>query len=50
MNTIQFNKLSELHNGKTIFFTKTDFIVSDLIEIGKLKKPLIKLIVRGFLI
>jgi hypothetical protein len=37
MNTIQFNKLSELHNGETIFFTKTDFIVSDLVAISKLK-------------
>ncbi len=41
MNTFQFNKLSELHNGKTIFFTKTDFIVSDLIEISKLKNDVI---------
>jgi hypothetical protein len=41
MNTFQYNKLSELHNGKTIFFTKTDFIVSDLIAIGKLKNDVI---------
>jgi hypothetical protein len=41
MNTIQFNKLSELHNGETIFFTKTDFIVSDLVAISKLKNDVI---------
>ena len=41
MNTIQFNKLSELHNGETIFFTKTDFIVSDLVAISKLKTDVI---------
>jgi len=41
MNTFQFNKLSELHDGKNIFFTKTDFIVKDLVAINKLNNEVI---------
>lgn len=41
MNTFQFNKLSELHDGKHIFFTKTDFILNDLVQISKLKNDVI---------
>lgn len=41
MNTFQLNKLSELHDGKKIFFTKTDYIDRDLVTIGTLDNEVI---------
>jgi hypothetical protein len=41
MNTFQFNKLSELHDGYKIFFTKTDYLLEDLVKISKLKHEVI---------
>lgn len=41
MNTIQFNKLSRYHNGKTCFFTKTDFLDKDFEIIKNLNNDVI---------
>jgi len=38
---IQFNRFSELHNGKDIFFCKTDFLEEDFKEIKKTKNNVI---------
>jgi hypothetical protein len=41
MNTIQFNKLSRLHNGKTFFFTKTDYLYDDFKIINSLNNEVV---------
>lgn len=38
---IQLNKFSELHNGSSIFFCKTDFLLDDFATISKIEKPII---------
>lgn len=41
MNVFQLNKLSKYHDGKFIFFTKTDYLRKDFVEISKLKNEVI---------
>jgi hypothetical protein len=41
MNVFQLNKLSKLHDGKNVFFTKTDYLREDFIEISKLDNEVI---------
>lgn len=41
MNVFQLNKLSKLHNGKTIFFTKTDYLDKDFLKISNLENEVI---------
>jgi len=41
MNYIQLNKFSELHDGKKIFFCKTDFLSSEFEQIKKLDNEVI---------
>lgn len=41
MNFLQLNKFTELHDGKRIFFCKTDFIVSDFDTISNLDNDII---------
>tara|TARA_B100000900_G_scaffold375510_1_gene357637 strand:- start:56040 stop:56837 length:798 start_codon:yes stop_codon:yes gene_type:complete len=41
MNTLQINKISKLHNGKDIFFCKTDFIEEAFIKIQNTKNDVI---------
>lgn len=41
MNVIQINKFSQLHNGKSIFFCKTDFIFQAFDSIRHLKNKII---------
>ena len=41
MNVFQLNKLSKLHDGKFIFFTKTDYLRKDFVEISKLEHDVI---------
>ena len=31
MNVFQLNKLSKLHDGKHVFFTKTDYLRKDFV-------------------
>lgn len=40
MDTIQLNKFSKLHNGKDVFFCKTDFLLQDFEQIKKLKNDI----------
>ncbi len=41
MNTLQINKISKLHNGKDIFFCKTDFIEKAFAQIRIIKNEVI---------
>ena len=41
MNVFQLNKLSKYHDGKFIFFTKTDYLRKDFDEISKLENEVI---------
>ena len=41
MNVFQLNKLSKLHDGKSIFFTKTDYLMDDFKLIEQLKNEII---------
>jgi hypothetical protein len=41
MNVFQLNKLSKLHNGKNIFFTKTDYLMDDFKTIEQLNNDVI---------
>jgi len=41
MNVFQINKLSKLHDGKYVFFTKTDYLRKDFVEISKLDNEVI---------
>lgn len=41
MNVFQLNKLSKLHDGQKIFFTKTDYLVKDFATIGSLENEVI---------
>lgn len=41
MNYFEFNKLSFLHNGKNIFFCKTDYLLEDFKIINSLKNEII---------
>jgi hypothetical protein len=41
MDFLELNKFSELHNGRDIFFCKTDFLLSDLKDIGGLNNDVI---------
>ena len=41
MDTIQFNKFSELHNNQDIFFCKTDFVFQELQSISKIDNEVI---------
>ena len=41
MDTIQLNKFSKLHNGKNVFFCKTDFLLNDFETIKKIPNDVI---------
>ena len=41
MNYIELNKFSELHDGKNIFFCKTDYIMNEFKTISELKNDVI---------
>jgi len=41
MNSLQINKISKLHNGKNIFFCKTDFIEKTFTHIQDIKNEVI---------
>lgn len=41
MNVFQLNKLSKLHDGQKIFFTKTDYLIKDFATIGSIENEVI---------